>query len=76
MGGMSLLAAFEMDGRGGMLGTRSPLGGWGAGRTGARGVNVLSVIGGLEGAPEPRSGIHCTVTLKFHVQWRHTEFQK
>ena len=45
---MSLLAAFDMEGRGGILGARSPLGGWGAGRTGARGVNVLSVIGGRE----------------------------
>jgi hypothetical protein len=45
---MSLLAAFEMGGRGGMLGARSSLGGWGAGRTGARGVKVLSLMTGLE----------------------------
>ena len=48
VGGMSLLAALEMGGLGGILGARSPLGGWGAGRTGARGVNVLSVIAGRE----------------------------
>ena len=48
VGGISLLAALEIGGRGGIFGAISPLGGWGAGRTGARGVNVLSVMGGLE----------------------------
>ena len=53
MGGISLLAALEMEGRGGILGARSPLGGWGAGRTGARGVNVWSVIGGRVCGDDP-----------------------
>ena len=55
VGGMSLLAAFEMGGRGGIFGARSPPGGWGAGRTGSRGVNVLCVIWGRECALGPVS---------------------
>ncbi len=38
-------------GRGGMLGGFSPVGGWGAGLTGANGVNVSDDKLGLEPAP-------------------------